>query len=115
VKSPLNPSEFFLGEQGLSPSERQYLEEQDRNRLRKYQETTRKFTKKLAQRPLQAVSNNLDELKEQQRTLREMNQTYFIKKQSVSATSTPMAASSREAKENVAQHAQPTTPTTPTM
>ncbi len=121
IKSPLSPSVYFLGTQGLSPSEQAYLDEQDRNRARKYQESVRRFAKKVADKPNSsqlAVSENLvDELKEQQRTLREMNQTYFVKK--VQQQHRPVVTScvastpvpSREAKENQ----QPTTPTTPIM
>ena len=61
----------------VDPSELEYLNSQENLRKRLFKENSKKILKQISQKPKQPVSHSLDELKEQQK---EIKQAYFKRK-----------------------------------
>ena len=78
-KSAMSPENHFLSLQNLSPEEEVYINEQDCFRHKQYKDAMRRIAKKISEKP-EDVLSSLNELKQQQKTSREENCEYMIKR-----------------------------------
>lgn len=66
----------------LSQNDDNYIEQQDKNRMKKFQDASKKIAKKITEKQTDNLLSSVETLKEHQNTLKEQNLGYIIPKES---------------------------------